>query len=162
MDAGGQRSGAGGEGKAAGVAADMDHAYVPVGPVGKPTEFQVGFPVMGMNYTKFPNAVKSFFTYWMETEQYNKWISGSVGYMTHTLNAYDANPVWTEDAKRTVFRDAPKRTLAAGYPGTIGEKAASALADFVVVDMFANYCTGREDADGAIKIAERQAQRIYR
>jgi len=28
--------------------------------------------------------------------------------------------------------------------------------------MFANFCLGREDAKGAIKIAERQLQRIYR
>jgi multiple sugar transport system substrate-binding protein len=33
---------------------------------------------------------------------------------------------------------------------------------YVVLDMFANFCTGREDAKGAIKIAERQLQRIYR
>ena len=59
-------------------------------------------------------------------------------------------------------RDAARRTLTAGYPGTIGENAAAALADFIVVDMFANYSTGRESIDGAIKIAERQARRIYR
>jgi len=151
-----------GDEKAKEVAADMDHAYYPIGPVGEPSEFQVCFPVMGMGYTKYPNAVKAFLTYWMESEQYNKWLSGSVGYMTHTLNAYDANPVWSEDAKRLVFRDAPKRTRTAGYPGSIGENAASALADFIVVDMFANYCTGREDIDGAIKVAARQAARIYR
>jgi hypothetical protein len=40
----------------------------------------------------------------------------------------------------------------------IGDKAAGALADFVLVDMFANYCTGREEAKSAIKIAERQLQ----
>ena len=157
-----QRNAADGDAKAGEIAEDMDHAYYPVGPVGKPSEFQVCFPVMGMGYTPYPNAVKAFLAYWMETEQYNKWLSGSVGYMTHTLNAFDANPVWTEDPKRAVFRDAPKRTFAAGYPGSIGENAASALADFIVVDMFANYCTGRETVDGAIKVAERQAQRIYR
>ena len=157
-----QRNAAEGDASAEEVAADMDHAFYPVGPVGEPTEFQVCFPVMGMGYTDYPNAVKAFMAYWMETEQYNKWISGAVGYMTHTLNAFDANPVWTEDPKREVFRDAPKRTLAAGYPGSIGENAAAALADFIVVDMFANYCTDRETADGAISIAQRQAQRIYR
>jgi multiple sugar transport system substrate-binding protein len=31
-----------------------------------------------------------------------------------------------------------------------------------VVDMFANYCLGREDAKGAIAICERQAKRLYR
>jgi hypothetical protein len=30
-----------------------------------------------------------------------------------------------------------------------GEKAASAIADFVVLDMFASFCTVREDAMGA-------------
>jgi multiple sugar transport system substrate-binding protein len=44
----------------------------------------------------------------------------------------------------------------------VGEKAAAALADFIIVDMFANVCTGREDPKSAIKIAERQALRIYR
>ena len=39
---------------------------------------------------------------------------------------------------------------------------ASAIADFVLLDMFASYCTGREDAKGVIKIAERQLRRIYR
>lgn len=156
------RNAKGGDAKAAEIAADMNHAYYPIGPVGKPTEFQVCFPVMGMNYTKYPNAVKAFMTYWMEAEQYNSWISGAQGYMTHTLNAYDANSVWQEDPKRSVFRDAPKRTLPAGYPGSIGENAASALADFIVVDMYANYCTGRMTVDEAVKGAARQAQRIYR
>jgi multiple sugar transport system substrate-binding protein len=32
----------------------------------------------------------------------------------------------------------------------------------VVLDMFASFCTGREDANGAMKMAERQWQRIYR
>jgi multiple sugar transport system substrate-binding protein len=32
----------------------------------------------------------------------------------------------------------------------------------VLVDMFAAYCTGREDLKGTMRIAERQLQRIYR
>jgi multiple sugar transport system substrate-binding protein len=31
-----------------------------------------------------------------------------------------------------------------------------------VLDMFANVCTGREDIKAAMRIAERQAQRLYR
>ena len=117
---------------------------------------------MGMNYTKYPNAVKAFLTYWMEADQYNHWVSESKGYITHTLKAYDANPVWEEDPKRRVFRDGGNRTLPFGYPGSIGENAAAAVADFVVVDMFANYASGRGSIDDAIKQAARQAQRIYR
>jgi multiple sugar transport system substrate-binding protein len=61
-----------------------------------------------------------------------------------------------------VFRDLPKRSLTDAGLGSVGEKAAAAIADYVVLDMFANFCTGRQDAKGAIKIAERQLQRIYR
>ncbi len=157
-----QRNAKKGDAKAAEIANDMDHAYYPIGPVGKPTEFQAVFPIMGMNYTKYPNAVKAFLAYWMEAEQYNAWLKGAVGYVTHTLKAYDANPVWTEDPKRRVFRDGGNRTLPFGYPGSIGERAASALADFIVVDMFANYASGRVSIDEAIKQAARQAGRIYR
>ena len=41
-----------------------------------------------------------------------------------------------------VFSQASKRALPASGIGTPGEKAATAIADFIVVDMFANYCTG--------------------
>jgi len=61
-----------------------------------------------------------------------------------------------------VARDAAKRTLTAGGPGSVGEKAASALADFIVLDMMASVATGRSSIPDAIAIAERQAKRIYR
>ena len=144
------------------IADDMDHAYWPVGPVGKPTEFHVCFPALAMTYSKAPQACKALLAYLLEADQYNKWLEASVGYLTHPLNAYDNNPIWTADPKNTIFREAAKRTLTAGGLGSVGEKAATAIADFVVVDMFANYVTGREDVKGAIKIAERQLARIYR
>ncbi len=144
------------------IAADMNHAFFPIGPVGKPTEFQLTFPILAFNFTKFPNACKAFMAFMLEAENYDPWLIGAQGYLTHPLNAYDANPVWTSDPKNTVYREVGKRTLTAGGLGSIGEKAAAALADFIVVDMFANYATGREDLKGTIRIAERQAQRLFR
>jgi multiple sugar transport system substrate-binding protein len=144
------------------IAEDMDHAVWPVGPVGKPTEFHLMYPLLAMNYTKYPQACKALIAYMLEADQFNKWLDAAQGYLTHCLNAYDANPVWTADPKRTIFREAGKRTLTAGGLGSVGEKAATAIADFLVLDMFANYCTGREDVKGAIAVAERQARRIYR
>ena len=85
-----------------------------------------------------------------------------MGYLTHPLNAYDANPVWSTDPKLSVARDVGKRTLTAGGLGSVGEKAASALADFVMLDMVASVCTDRATIKEAIAIAERQAKRIYR
>jgi multiple sugar transport system substrate-binding protein len=144
------------------VAADMDHALWPVGPVGKPTEFHTCYPLLAMTHTKYPQACKALMAYLLEADQFNKWLEASVGYLTHTLNAYDSNPVWTSDPKNKIFGEAAKRALTVGGLGSVGEKAAAALADFIVLDMFANACTGREDAKGAIRIAERQAQRLYR
>jgi multiple sugar transport system substrate-binding protein len=141
---------------------DLDHALWPVGPIGKPTEFHVAYPMMAMKYSKYPLACKSFLAFMLEAANYDKWLIDSVGYITHPLNAYDKNPVWTSDKKLTVCRDVAKRTLTAGHLGSVGEKAASALADFIVLDMFASYVSGRETVKGAMQIADRQARRLYR
>jgi multiple sugar transport system substrate-binding protein len=144
------------------IAEDMNHAYMPIGPVGKPTELHLMYPVLAMTHTKYPLACKALIAFMMESDQFNPWIGAAQGYLTHCLNAYDSNPVWTADPKRTVYRDVAKRSLTAGGQGSVGEKAAAAIADFVLLDMFASYCTGREDAKAAMRIAERQLQRIYR
>jgi multiple sugar transport system substrate-binding protein len=144
------------------IAEDMNHAYMPIGPIGKPTELHLMYPVLAMTHTKFPQACKALMAFMMESDQFNPWIGAAQGYLTHCLNAYDSNPVWTADPKRTVYRDVAKRSLTAGGHGSVGEKAAAAIADFVLLDMFASYCTGREDAKAAMRIAERQLQRIYR
>ena len=96
---------------------------------------------MAMTYTKYPQACKALMAYMLEADQFNRWLTASKGYLTHCLNAYDKNPVWTADTKTTPFRDVAKRTLTAGGLGSVGEKAATAIADFVVLDMFAAVCT---------------------
>lgn len=144
------------------IADDMNHAYMPVGPVGKPTELHLAFPILTFQFTKVPQACKAFAAFMQEADQFNPWVSAAQGYLTPFLTAYDANPIWTSDPKVTPYRDVAKRTLTPAGVGSLGEKAAAAIADFIVVDMFANYCTGREDLKGAIASAERQAKRIYR
>jgi multiple sugar transport system substrate-binding protein len=144
------------------VAEDMNHAYMPIGPVGKPTELHLAFPILTFNFTKAPQACKAFAAFMQEAANFNPWIEAAQGYLSHFLNDYDKNPVWTADPKRTPYRDVSKRTLTPAGLGTLGEKAAAAIADFIVVDMFANYATGREDIKGAMAGAERQAKRIYR
>ena len=155
-------AGAAGDARQKAIAEDMDHAYNPIGPVGKPTELQLAFPIFIFNYTKVPNAAKAFVAFMMEAENYNPWLEAAQGYLTQTLNAYANNPVWTADPKTTVFRDASARTLPASGIGPLSPKVAAALAEFVVVDMFARYCTGQEDLKTTMRTAERQAQRIYR
>ena len=144
------------------VADDMNHAYMPVGPVGKPTELHLMFPILAMGYSKAPQACKALTAYLLEANQFNPWMAAAQGYLSHCLTAYDANPIWTEDPKRTPYRDVAKRSLTAGGLGSNGEKAASAISDYVVLDMFAAYCTGKDDAKTAMRNAERQLKRIYR
>jgi multiple sugar transport system substrate-binding protein len=144
------------------IAEDMNHAYLPIGPFGKPTELHLGFPMLIFNFTKYPQACKAFSAFMLEAPQFDPWIEAAQGYLSHFLLAYDKNPIWTADPKTTPYRDVAKRARTPAGRGTLGENAAAAIADFILVDMFANYCTGREDVKGSIASAERQLKRIYR
>lgn len=144
------------------IADDMNHAYMPVGPVGQPTELHLAFPILVFQFSKVPQACKAFAAFMQESDQFNPWIEAAAGYLSPFLLSYDSNPIWTSDPKVTPYRDVAKRTLTPAGVGTLGEKAAAAVADFIVVDMFANYCTGREDLKSAMASAEKQAKRIYR
>jgi multiple sugar transport system substrate-binding protein len=144
------------------IADDVYHAFYPIGPIGKPTELQLHVPILAFKYSKAPQAAKAFIAFMLEKQNFEPWLSGSKGYLTHCLNAYDSAPVWTEDPKRQVFSQSSKRTLPASGIGKPGERAAAAIADFLVVDMFANVCLGREDVKGAMAVCERQAKRLYR
>ncbi len=144
------------------IAEDMDHAYWPVGPVGKPTEMQVGFPWMAFAYTDYPEACKAFMTFMMEAPQYNAWLEQSVGYFTQTLHGYDDNPVWDEDPKRKVFAEATERARSIAYAGDLGYAAAQVLADFVILDMVASAATGAASPEDAMAEAEKRANRYYR
>jgi multiple sugar transport system substrate-binding protein len=144
------------------LAEDTYHALWPVGPVGKPAELQLVVPMLAFNFTKYPQAAKAFITFMLEKEQFEKWLTGSRGYLTQTLNAYNSAPIWKADPKNEVFSHASQRALPASGIGTPDERAATAIGDFIVVDMFANYCTGAKDAKAAVAEAERQLKRIYR
>ena len=141
---------------------DMDHAYFPVGPVGKPLELQPVFPLVAFKYSKYPNAAKAFMAFLMEAPQYNSWLQESVGYFTQSLKGYDDHPVWTEDPKRAPYRDATARAVSIGYAGSLGFAAAAALADFIIVDMVAEALTGQAAPKDAAKRAEKRANRYYR
>jgi multiple sugar transport system substrate-binding protein len=151
-----------GDAKMKEIADDMNHSLWPIGPVGHPTEFHICYPLMAMKYSKSPNACKAFMAFLMDADNYNKWLESAVAYLSHPLAAYDANPVWSTDPKLSLLKDVGRRTLTAGGLGSVGERAAAALADFVMLDMVASVCTDRASIKDAIAVAERQAMRIYR
>ena len=144
------------------VAEDMNHAHLPPGVDGKTRELHLGFPILVYNFTKYPQTCKAFTAFLLEPPQFNPWIEAAQGYLSHFLKAYDQNPVWTADPKTTPYRSVAATAMTPAGIGKMGEAAAAAIADFVVVDMFANYCTGREDVKSAMATAERSAKRIFR
>jgi multiple sugar transport system substrate-binding protein len=144
------------------IAKDTYHADLPIGPVGKPTELHLYDQAFVFKYSRFPNAAKHYIMFMMEKPQAGPWIDAMRGYVTPGLKDYKKLPVWTEDPKHTAYRDCVANMLWNGYPGPIGTGSAAVMADYVVVDMFANYCAGGMSANQAMDRAENAIARDYR
>ena len=144
------------------MAADIQHASFPIGPVGIPTESHLFFNQMIMKYTKYPQAAKEFLRFMMEQEQVEPWLTGAAGYVAPPLAAYAKIPVWTSDPKNTPYRDAMKNLRPAGYAGKLGYASAGAAADFIVVNMVAEAISGSKTPKEAMERAQKRAERYYK
>ena len=144
------------------LAADIQHANMPIGPAGVPTEFNLFFNQMVFKYTKYPKAAKEFIRFMMEQEQYGPWMQAAIGYVAHPLKAYDSNPIWTADPKHTPYRDAMKIMRPAGFSGKLGYASAGATADFIVVNMVAEAVSGQKTPKEAAARAQQRAERYYK
>lgn len=144
------------------IANDMDHAQMPIGPVGRPGQTSLITQGFIFKHTRFPNAARHYLLFMMEQEQYAPWIDAMRGYVTQSLKDYAKLEVWTRDPKHTPFRDVIERTIPHSYAGTPGPQAAAALAEYVVVDMFQEAISGRKTPKEAAKTAEERLARIYR
>ena len=144
------------------IAADMNHARMPIGPVGKSTESANAINAMVFKHTKYPNAAKAYLAFMMEAPQYDSWLTGSFGYWGQPLRAYEASAVWTNDPKVAVYKDTMADSRWLAYPGAINEASGAVVADYVVVDMVAAAATGMSTPEDAAREAERRAKRYYR
>ena len=144
------------------MAADIQHASFPVGPVGQPTESHLFFNQMIMKYTKYPQAAKAFLQFMMEQDQFAAWLTAAGGYIAPPLDAYAKIPVWTDDPKNTPYRDAVKNLRPAGYAGKLGYASAGAAADFIIVNMVAEAISGSKTPKEAMERAQKRAERYYR
>lgn len=144
------------------MAADIQHAHLPIGPVGKPMELHGLLTGFVFKHTRYPNAAREYLRFMLDKPQYDAWQQASLGYMCQTLRAYESNPIWTSDPKITPFRDGPKLTQYIGYPGKVGTASASVAADLVIVQMFAEAASGQASIKDAIARADKRARRYYR
>jgi multiple sugar transport system substrate-binding protein len=144
------------------MAADIQHASFPVGPVGTPTESHLYFNQMAMKYTKYPKAAKEFLRFMMEREQFDPWLTGASGYVAPPLAEYAKSAIWTADPKNLPYRDAVKNLRPAGYAGRLGYASAGAAADFIVVNMVAEAISGSKSPKEAAERAQKRAERYYK
>ncbi len=144
------------------MAADIKHATFPVGPIGRPIHGGLMFPAWIYKYSKYPNAAKEYLRFMMEKEPYQAWQSASIGYVSHTLKGYEESPIWRADPQHMFYRDVVKNMRTFGYAGKVGKQSASVFADFVLVDMFAEVCAGKETPKAAAQRAQKRAERFYR
>jgi len=144
------------------IAMDTFHAALPIGPISKPTELHLFNQAFIFKYTQYPNAAKHFLIFMLENDQAGPWINAMKGYFTPSLKYYRNLPVWTDDPKQTAYRDCVKNMKWNGYPGPIGPGSAQVMAQYVIVDLFANYCARGMSADQAINIAENDIALAYK
>ena len=143
------------------MTADINHANFPIGPVGRPTEFNLFFNQMIFRYSKYPKAAKEFLRFMMEEEQVSPWLTASIGYVTPALTVYEKHPVWS-DPKSVPYRDSMKIMLPSGYAGKMGYASAGALADFIIVNMVAEAASGVKTPKEAAERAQKRAERYYK
>ncbi len=144
------------------IAADIEHANMPIGPVGRPTELHLFTQAMVFQHSRYPNAAQEYLRFMWEREQYEPWQQAAIGYITQPLAAYEANPIWTEDPKHTPYRDCVKNMLWNGFAGDLGYASAACMADYIVVNMFAEAASGQRSPADAAANAARRAERYYR
>ena len=144
------------------LATDLNHARMPIGPVGRSTEPALAINAMAFKHTKAPNAAKAYLAFMMEAPQYDHWLTDSFGYWSQPLRAYAQSEVWKTDPKIAVFKDTMEQSLWLAYPGPITEASGAVAADYVMVDMVAAASTGDSTPEDAAKEAERRAKRYYR
>lgn len=141
------------------MAEDIEHANMPIGPLGRPSELHLFTQAMVFQHSRYPNAAKEYLRFMYEREQFEPWQQAAIGYVTQALAAYEENPIWTQDPKHTPYRDTVKNMLWNGYAGDLGYASAAAMADYIVVNMFADAASGqRSPKEAAARAAERAAR----
>ena len=144
------------------LADDIEHAVLPVGLVGHPTELHLTVPAMVFGYTKYPNAAKDYIRFMLEREQYVPWQEASLGYFSQPLREYEKSPIWTVDPKHTPYRDLMANMQWPGYAGSLGYASAGVMADFVMVNMVAQAASGDKSPADAAAEAQKRAERYYK
>lgn len=144
------------------IADDTDHAPMPKGRINSIPQAATILNAMVFKHTRFPNACKSFIQFAMESEQYDPWLTGCLGYWSHPLKAYSASKVWDSDPKIKIYRDGMNNPFWSGYRGPITQASGTVAAEYIMVQMYASVASGQATPQDAVREAERRIRRYYR
>ena len=141
------------------IAKDMNHAPNPIGPVGRP-----------MERTRWLRSCSNIRN--IRRPQRN--ICASCGRRSSTVRGWQhptaslaaaqglcVQPDLDRRSKEHPYRDAAGRSVQNGYAGPLGYASAAVMGDFIVVDMFAEVCSGNQTAKAAAQSAADRAKRYY-
>jgi multiple sugar transport system substrate-binding protein len=144
------------------IAEDTDHAPMPRGVLDRQPQSATILNAMVFRHTRFPNAAKRWITFMLESEQYDPWLTGCLGYWSHPLRAYSDSAVWTSDPAITLYRNGMDHPFWSGYKAPITQASATVAAEFILVQMYASVAAGQATPEAAVREAERRASRYYR
>jgi multiple sugar transport system substrate-binding protein len=143
------------------IADDIRTTTLPIGPVGKSVELHQTTSLSIFKHTKYPEAAMAYLQFMYQPDRMNAWIEGASAYCCQTLKAFADNPVWTSNPIHAPYAKASESLRTNGYAGPLGYASAGVMADYVLVDMFAQAVTGQASADDAIATAAKRANRYY-
>jgi len=143
------------------LVADMASTNLPVGKSGKDIELHQVTTAVIFKYSKYPNAAKAYLQFMFEQPQMDAWIESSSAYCCQALKSYASNKIWTADPFFAPYSKASDTLRTNGYAGPLGPASAGVMADYVLVDMFAEAVTGQRSPEDAAARAEQRAKRYY-
>ena len=114
------------------MAADIQHANFPVGPVGVPTESHLFFNQMVIKHTKYPKAAKEFVRFMMEEGAVRPLDAGRRRLHLAAAGGLREEPDLDRRPEEHALPRRGEEHAAPGYAGKLGYASAGALADFIV------------------------------
>jgi multiple sugar transport system substrate-binding protein len=141
---------------------DTDHALMPFGLSPKVPQTALTLNALVPKYTRYPNAAKEYIRFMMEVEQYDKWLTGCLGYWSQPLKAYSQSEVWATDPKIKVYSQSMDTPYHDGSNGPVNAASSAVMANWILVDMFARVVTGQQSPQESMREAQRAAARWYR
>jgi len=144
------------------IAEDTDHAPLPRGVAQGTPQSATILNAMVFRHTRYPNAAKRLLAYMMESEQYDRWLTGCLGYWSHPLRAYSRSAVWDSDPKLAVYRNGMDHPFWSGYKGPITQASGTVASEYIMIQMYASVASGAATPEQAVREAERRIRRYYR